>query len=101
MLSIHSQAITFNIEATINRAQHTRPIRDDYYCKQFMWLPKVFDLTDWAVHAVANTKIPRTRSFFNKFGSFLDPDLLAISQIGLKAFFTDSPPDFEPPNASF
>jgi hypothetical protein len=151
MLSICGKAVTRNIEATVQRAQHTGPIRD-YLCKRFTWDQVTFESIDWAVHTAVYSKIPRTRTFFcklgwkqlpigarlhkwspsydhrcpscdqehedddhvyrcahmlraqwrtdlfralqDKFGSFLDPDLLAIIRIGLTSFFADSSVDF-------
>jgi zinc-binding in reverse transcriptase len=36
------------------------------------------------------------REMQDKFGSFIDPELLTIIQIGLSSFFSDTAPDFSP-----
>jgi hypothetical protein len=67
MLSIGGQAVTRNIEVTVQRAQHAAPIRD-CLCNQFAWSDAIFESIDWKTHTVVYAKFPRTRTFFSKSG---------------------------------
>ena len=51
MLSINGRAITRNIEATIQRHEHTDPIQQ-YYCKRFGWTEDTFTMIDWDIYAM-------------------------------------------------
>lgn len=67
MLSINGRAITRNLEATVQRHEHTAPLQE-YYCTRFGWSKETLASIDWDIYAMVYTKFQRTRTFFSKFG---------------------------------
>ena len=67
MLSINNHAITRQLETTIQRHEHTAPIKD-YYCERFHWDPITLESIDWDTYSIAYKPYARTRTFFSKNG---------------------------------